>query len=136
MTTPALEAFNAYFWITANVLVAYIGAMLVIFLVAYYILFDPRATTAGRFLYRFALSLLGVVILIFIGTWLDPVPGRAWNEYPGDVLWWRPLLRFVSYLAVAYTVSGLNILLFVRKYWPHLLRTSQDRDLIKPRHDK
>lgn len=130
------DSVNAFLWVAANLFVAYIGVMLLVFLVGYYILFDPRATTAGRFLYRFALSLLGVIILIFIGTWLDPVPGRGWNEYPGDVLWWRPLLRFIAYLAVAYTVTGLTVLLAVRKWKPQWLRTAQDRDLVKPRHDK
>ena len=130
------DSINSFLWITANLLVAYIGFALVVFLVGYYYLFDPRATTAGRFLYRFALSLLGVILLIFIGTFLDPQPGRGVFEYPGDVLWWRPLLRFVAYLGVAYTVTSLAVLLWIRKYRPDLLRTSLDRELVKPRHEK
>lgn len=130
-----LLAFNSFLWVLSNFLVAYIGLMLVVFLVGYYVLFDPRATTAGRFLYRFALSLLGVILLVFISVFLDPVPGHGVFEYPGDVLWWRPALRFAAYLGVAYTVTALTVLLAVRKWWPHLLRTALDRELVKPRHD-
>ncbi len=130
------EAFNSFLWVLSNFLVLYIGLMLVVFLTLYYALFDPRATTAGRFLYRFALSLLGVIALVFISLYLDPAPGRGVMEYPGDVFWWRPALRFVAYLGVAYTVTALNVLLVIRKYFPHMLRTAQDRELVKPRHDK
>lgn len=129
------SALNSFLWIVSNMLVVYIAVVLVIFLVGYYILFDPRATTAGKFVYRFALSLLGVIALVFIGVWVDPAPGRQWYEYSGDTLWWRPLLRFVAYLGVAYTVTALAVLLAVRKWWPHLLQTSQTKELVKPRHD-
>lgn len=131
-----IDSLDSFFWIGANILVLYIAIGLVVFLTGYALLFDPRATTAGKFVYRFMLSLFGVVILVFISLWLDPSPGRAWYEYPGDVLWWRPAFRFFVYLGVAYTITALAILLVIRRWFPDKLKTSLDRDLVKPRRDK
>ncbi len=128
-----LDAFNAVAWIAANVIVGYISVVLVLFVIGYFILFDPRATTAGKYIFRFFLSLFFIIGLIFIGLFIDPRVGREWNQYSGDVLFWRPLARLAGYLYVAYTITGLAGLLIVRKWWPEKLRTAQDRDIVKPR---
>jgi hypothetical protein len=128
----AREPINSFSWITANLLQAYTAAVLLFFVVAYYFWYDPKATTAGRFVFRFMVSLLGVMALIYIGSWLDPAPGRRWNEYPGDVLWWRPILRLVVYTYVAFSITAISAVLVMRKFWPHKLKTA-DKETLKVR---
>lgn len=127
---------NALAWIGSNFLIAYDAAMIIIFVLFYFIVFDPKATTAGRYLFRFLLFLAGLIALSFIGLWIDPQPGRGLFDYPDDVIFWRPLLRFTVLAYGAYTVTSLMILLIIRKWWPHLLRTSADLELVKPRSEK
>jgi hypothetical protein len=128
------ESFNEFFWITANLLIAYNAIVLVVFVVLYYVFFDPRATTAGRFVFRFMLSLIGVIGLVVIGIFLDPSHDRKWYEDPGDILWWRPFARFVVYGYVAYSVTALAALVVIRKWWPEKIHTSKTRELLKTRH--
>jgi hypothetical protein len=128
-----LDNINAWIWIFSNLLVGYIGLVLIIFVSAYYVLFNPRLTTAGRFIFRFALSLVLVFGLIFISLFVDPSHGRSWTQFPGDVLWWRPVVRLFAYGYVAYTVTGLAILLGLRKWKPQMLRTSLDVELVQTR---
>lgn len=135
VSTDFLGGFSAFAWIAANLLLAYITGVLLLFVVMYYIWYDPRATTAGRFVFRFMVSLLGIMALVYIGSWLDPAPGRAWNEYPGDVLWWRPALRLIVYLYVAFSISALAVVLALRKFWPHKLTTAEKKTL-KTRTEK
>jgi hypothetical protein len=129
-----LNTINAGAWIASNVLILYIAILLVIFVVFYFVVFDPRATTAGKNIFRFITSLVGVIGLVFIGSFVDPSSGRAWNQYPGDIIFWRPILRLAVYGYVAYAVTALVALLVIRKWWPQKLRTSLDLQLIKPRH--
>lgn len=129
-----LTAFNGVAWIASNILVFYISIVLVIFVVFYFIIFDPKATTAGRFIYRFIVSLVGVIGLVFIGNYIDPANGRQWFQFPGDILWWRPFVRLVVYTYVAYSVTALQVLLVIRRWWPGKLRTSLDRQIVKLRH--
>ena len=136
MISHLLDQINTVAWITSNLLIGYIAVVLVIFVVAYIILFDPKATTAGKYIFRFFVSLVGVIGLVFIATFVDPRPGREWNIFPGDVLWWRPMLRVIAYGYVAYTVTGLSILLGLRKFKPEWLRTVNDKELVKPRNTK
>lgn len=131
-----LNELNAFAWVVSNALVAYIAVLLVVFVVTYYILFDPKATTAGKYIFRFFLSLFGVIGLIFISLFIDPRAGREWTVYPGDVLWWRPIVRLISYSYVAFTITSLSFLLAARKWRPSWLRTSLDHDLVKPRSQK
>lgn len=128
-----LNAFNSLAWIGSNLLVLYVAVILVVFVVFYFILFDPRATTAGRFVYRFIVSLVGVIGLAFISSYVDPQTGRAWFQYPGDVIFWRPIVRFIVYAYVAYSVTALQVLIIIRKWWPHKLRTALDREILKTR---
>jgi hypothetical protein len=130
----AILAVNTAAWVMANLLVAYIAVVLIVFVLGYYLLFDPKATTAGRFVFRFALSLIGVIGLVVISLFVDPSVGRKWFEYPGDILDWRPLGRLVIYAYVSYTITGLAVLLGYRKWRPEYLRVAPDvHDLVKPR---
>ena len=97
--------------------------------------FDPKATTGGTMIFRFAWSLSLVVAVAFIGIFLDPRHEIPWHKYPGDVLWWRPFVRMAAYSYVAYSVSALIWFLCKRKFRPEKLRTAPDRLLVKPRHD-
>lgn len=124
---------NPIFWVFSNLLILYIGLVLLVFVGGYWYLFDPKATTGGKFIFRFTLSLLFLIALVFIGVWLDPRQGAAWFQYPGDILPWRPLARFAAYSFVAYTITSLAVLLAIRKWWPHLLKTAKDKDLVVPR---
>lgn len=134
-----LLAANPVFWVLSNILIAYIAAMLVVFTVAYPVFFDPLATTAGKFVLLFALSLVGVIGLIFISLFIDPRNGIEWWQYPPDLFWWRPLLRLAVYVCVAFTITGLVVVLWLRKFRPHRLKTAPGTDQsipIKPRRSK
>lgn len=128
-----LHTINSIAWVTANLLILYVWVGLLVFTAGYYILFDPKATTAGKFIFRFFLSLVGVMTLVFIGIFLDPHHGGAWFMYPEDTIWWRPVVRLLAYGYVAYAVTSLAVLIAVRKWWPEKLKTDQTRDLIKAR---
>ena len=130
-----LQSFNTFAWITSNILVAYVSVVLAVFVIAYYILFDPRATTAGKLFFRFAFSLIGVIGLVFISLFVDPHVGREWITYPGDPAWWRPGLRLVIYSQIAYTVSSLTVFLTIRKWWPSKVKTSLDREVVQVRNE-
>ncbi|PPI08243.1 hypothetical protein [Rathayibacter sp. AY1B8] len=134
-----LTGANATFWILSNLLIAYIAAMLVIFGIAYPVFFDPLATTAGKFVLLFALSLIGVIGLVFIGLFIDPRNGVEWWQYPPDIYWWRPAVRLAVYTCVAFTITGLVVVLWLRKFRPQLLKTAPGTDQsipIKPRRPK
>lgn len=128
-----IDQFNAIAWVMSNLLVAYIAAVLTLFVIGYFVLFDPGVTTAGKFVFRFALSLIGVIGLIAVSLFINPAEGRQWTEFPGDILWWRPTIRFVIYAYVAYTVTGLAILIGYRKWKPTRLRTALDYELVQTR---
>lgn len=119
-----IDTVNAFFWIFSNLLIGYIAFAILVFAIAYPILFDPNATTAGKVLLRFVGSLAGVIGLVIIGTFVDPSSGREWSEYPGDIAPWRPALRFAVYAYVAYTITALNVVLAFRKFRPERLRTA------------
>jgi hypothetical protein len=131
-----LHFWNELAWITSNLLIGYIAVALIIFAVGYYVLFDPKATTAGKLVFRFALSLVGVIGLICIGIFVDPSAGSAWFEFPGDIIWWRPTLRLAVYAYVAYTITSLAVLLGIRKWRPDWVTTSANRNLVVPRHTR
>ncbi len=131
-----LNHINALAWIGSNFLIAYDAGVLFLFVLFYFIVFNPNSTTAGKVLFRFLLFLVGVIGLSFIGSWVDPQPGRGLFDYPTDVVFWRPLVRFLVLSYGAFTVTSLMVLLVIRKWWPHLLRTSADLELVKPRSEK
>jgi len=117
-----LNDFNTYAWVFSNVLVGIVAVLVVIFVFVYSILWDPKATTGGKLIFRFMVSLIGVIGLVAISLFLDPVSGREWYSYPGDVLIWRPTLRLIIYGYVAIKVVQLIVFLILRKFWPHKLK--------------
>lgn len=124
---------NPVAWVLGNLLVAYIAAAVLIFVVGYYVIYDPSATTAGKLIFRFFISLLGLIILVFVGTYIDPTGDRSWLEMPGDVDAWRPVFRVFVYGYISFTLTSLAKLLVVRRWWPQKVKTAPD--LIKPRHE-
>ncbi len=130
-----IEVINPIVWVLANVILAYTALALVIFIVMYYALFDPKATTGGKLIFRFMLSLVGVVGLVFMGIFVDPSPDRDWFLYPEDVEWWRSIVRLIIYGYVAFTATSLSVLLVKRKWSPHDVKVAPTQDLIKVRHE-
>ena len=102
-----IERINPILWVISNLELIYIGVVLIAFVVLYVIWFDPKATTGGKMIFRFAYSLSLVIGAIFIGIFLDPRHDIPWYEYPGDTLWWRPIIRLGAYSYVAFTISTL-----------------------------
>lgn len=130
-----VELYNTTAWVGANLLVAYIALTVPVFVIAYYMLFDPRATTGGKLIFRFFLSLVGIILLVFVGTYIDPTAGRDWWTLPPDVEWWRPTARLVGYGYVAFTITSLSVYLARRKWWPQNLKTAPEKDFVRPRSD-
>lgn len=130
-----LQTINTIAYVLSNLLVAYIATVVLVFVVLYYIWFDPRATTAGKFIFRFFFSLVGIIGLVFLGIFVDPSAGRNWSEVPPGIEPWRPILRLVVYGYVAFTITSLAVLLVLRKWKPHRLTTAKDHNLVKVRND-
>lgn len=130
------EPINEVAWVVSNLALAYTCVVLVVFIVAYVIIFDPRATTGGQLIFRFMLSLVGVIVLSYIGVFVDHAPDRSWFLYPGEELveTWRPITRLVVYVFVAFSITALSRLLILRKWFPHKVKKAGDLVLIKPRH--
>lgn len=133
--TDFLEPINAFAWGFSNVVVIYITIVLVLFTVGYYILFDPKATTAGKFVWRFALSLVGFIGLTVVRFSVSHIEGDNWFLVPNDLPVWYPLLRLTIYGYVAFTITSLAILLGVRKWKPEWIKIAPDKDVLKTRHD-
>ena len=130
-----LEWLDPIFWVIANLGLIYIGVLLLAFTVLYPTLFDPSATTGGKMIFRFVLSLSMVVALIVVGIFIDPRHDIPWYEYPGDTIWWRPTIRLAVYTYISYTITSLVIFLWKRKFYPQKLKRAPDKELVKPRHD-
>ncbi len=130
-----LEWLNPLFWVIANLELIYVGVLLLAFTILYPTLFDPSATTGGKMIFRFALSLSLVVAVIVVGIFIDPRHDIPWYEYPGDTIWWRPIIRLAAYAYVSYTITSLVIFLWTRKLYPQKLKRAPDKELVKPRHD-
>lgn len=130
-----LEWLNPTLWAIANLTLIYIGVLLLAFTILYPTLFDPSATTGGKMIFRFALSLSMVLAVIVVGIFIDPRHDIPWYEYPGDTIWWRPIVRLGAYLYVAYTITSLVTFLWKLKFYPQKLKRTPDKELVKPRHD-
>lgn len=128
-----IDIVNLIVWVAANITVAYVSLALVVFVVLYYALFDPRATTGGTLIFRFMISLIGVVGLVFVSVYIDPIANGGWFIYPEGIEPWRPWLRLFVYGYVAVTATSLAILLIRRKWFPHKLKTAPNEELVKPR---
>lgn len=129
-----LNVLNSWLWVIGNVALAYTSVMLVLFVTTYFILFDPRATTGGKLIFQFMLSLMGVLVLVFIGIYINPELGASWETVPPNVEWWRPIVRVVVYGFVAYSITSLAVLLVLRKWFPQKLKKASDYALVQPRH--
>lgn len=130
-----VNAINTFAWVLGNVMLAYVAFAQIAFIIAYYTIFDPSATTGGRLIFRFMLSFTGVIVLVPIGIFIDPAVSRVWLQFPVDTVeWWHPLLRLAIYSFVAYSISSLAWLLAVRKWFPHKVKKASDINLIKVRH--
>lgn len=131
-----INLINPIAWALSNVILAYTAIALVIFVIMYYALFDPKATTGGKLIFRFMLSLVKVIFLVFLGIFIDPAAGRSWSEIAPDVEWWRPLLRLTIYGYVGFTITSLAVLLIKRKWFPHTIKIAPaDGELVKVRHE-
>lgn len=117
---------NTIAWVTSNVLLAYSAVVLALFLGAYFYYFDPRATTGGRLIFQFMLSLVGIISLNIIGIFINPSANNVWNVYPEGVEPWRPTVRLVVYGFVAYAITSLCVLLVLRKWFPNKLQKASD----------
>jgi hypothetical protein len=133
--TKIMFNWNTVAWVSTNLLIAYIAVMLVVFVTGYYVLFNPKVTTAGRYIFRFFISLIAVIGLVFISLFVDPIANNTWSMYPQDTAFWRPTVRLVGYAYVAFTITSLAILLIVRKWHPHKLRTASDYEFVKTRQE-
>lgn len=130
-----MDVVNSIAWVAANIMVAYIAIVVVLFVVMYYVFFDPRATTSGKMIFRFMLSLVGVIGLIFVSIFLDPPIDRGPFDLTEDVDWWRPVFRLVIYCYVAYSITTLAVALVLRKWFPNRVKKNADLDPVKPRND-
>ena len=130
-----LEWINPTFWVAAKLTLIYIGVLLLAFTILYPTLFDPSATTGGKMIFRFSLSLSMVVAVIVAGIFIDQRHDLPWYKYPGDTIWWRPTIWLGVYLYVAYTITSLVRFLWKRKFNPQKLKRAPDKELVKPRHD-
>jgi len=129
------EFINNLMVVTGRILVGYISIAIVVFVIGYYILFDPRATTAGKFVFRFMLALVGVIALSFLGTFIEPSSHEHSRSIPPpDVFSWRSLLRIVVYGYLAFAITSLAGILAAYKWWPHRIK-SKSLDL-EPRNTK
>ena len=129
-----LNVINSYAWVGSNILIAYIALIVVIFVILYRVLYNVKATTGGKLIFRFMVSLVGIIGLVFVATWIDPAANREWWNYPGYVADWRPIIRFAVYAYVAVTVTSLTRFLVIRRWFPHRVKTADDLKLIQPRH--
>lgn len=111
-----LNAANPVIWTITNFLIAYVVVMLIAFVGMYAFFFNPKSTMAGKFIFRLAFSLIGVIGIAFTSVFIDPHGGTEWFKFPGDVAEWRPLFRMFGYGYTAYAVTGLVWLLAVRRW--------------------
>lgn len=135
MIAQILELINPYAWFIGNIALLYIGLLLIAFVILYQLWFDPKATTGGKMIFRFAYSLCFVIGIIVVGIFINPRNDIPWYVFSGDILSWRPLLRLAAYAYVAYTITSLVSFLWRRKFRPSTLSTAPDKDLVLPRHE-
>ena len=128
-----LNVINPIAWVLGNLLVAYDAISIIVFVIGYIIIYDPSTTTAGKLIFRFFVSLMGLIILVFIATYIDPAADHIWLELPNDVDAWHPVFRTIVYGYIGYSVTSLAVLLVIRKWWPNKVNTAPD--LVKPRHE-
>lgn len=120
---------NTFAWVASNLLLGYSAGVLVVFIMAYFYYFDPRATTGGRLIFQFMLSLVGIISLNVIGIFVNPTANNIWYNLPVDVEPWRPIVRLIIYGFVAYAITSLAVLLILRKWFPERVKKASDINL-------
>lgn len=110
----------------ANVLMVASFLLATTFVVTYATFFNPRKTTGGWFIWRMMLAAALFGAMAIIGIMFPD-----WS--------WRPGMRVLGYLFVTYSFAQLVILLFVRRFRPDRLRTSESapyEQTLDPRRTK
>lgn len=124
----------SFLWAAGNVLLLIVFAACIVFAIAYPLLFDPRTTTAGKAIWGLGLSLAGLSTIVVIGIFVDS-PRDWWVPAEGTD-YWRVIARLAIYGLVAAAMVNLDIVIFLRKFKPHRLRTAppgEDTMDIRPR---
>jgi heme exporter protein D len=99
------DVINPALWLVSNLQLGYLSLALVAWVLLYGFGFRWWTTPAGQMIFAFTASLLGVIVLVFVGVFVNPQ--RPWFEAPPDVFLWRPLLRYLVYLAVSITLTRM-----------------------------
>jgi len=112
---PGIEThINPTLWTVGNLLVAASSLALAFYSLFYFFFFRWREYSASRSIMYFVSSLLGVILLIVVSVFLNPIEGQSWNDYPSDVFVWRPLARFIVYGALVLATTRLGVQLIQR----------------------
>lgn len=130
-----IEGVSALLWVISNVVIAYDAITLIVFVVGYYALFDPSATTAGKVLFRFMVSLVGVISLAYFSLFFFPLTGVPWYVLPDTAELWWSFLRLGVYGYVAFTITSMAVLLVLRKWFPKRIKSAPVKELFQVRHD-
>jgi len=112
-----LDAVNAWLWLSANFISVYAVITLFAFVIFYARFFPWRQYPAGVAQMQLAVALLALSIPSLIAVYIDPqvVPWYIYNE---NIEPWRPSIRFTGVAYVAYAITNLLHLLWLRKYHP------------------
>lgn len=106
---------NPVLWILSNLLTFYVAIVMIVFVAFYGLAFKWWIRPAGVSIFVFTASLMGVIALVVIGTFVNP--RQPWYVYPPDVFIWRPALRFLIYVTVA--IAATNLLWTAFQRWRH-----------------
>ena len=128
------DVFITIAMIASTGLLWYVTIALLIFVVGYYVFFDPRATTAGKQLFRFMVSLAGIFFLTAVGGFVRPLFKNEDGSYTGFATFWAALAVLIC-LYVAFTITTLSVSLVMRKWFPSRVKKVSDLTLLKPRND-
>ncbi|AWN03252.1 hypothetical protein PBI_CAMILLE_5 [Microbacterium phage Camille] len=120
-----MEVITDVLWIVDNLLANVASFGIITAAIAYYTLFDPRATTAGRMVFRFMVSLAGVIALSLVAEAFGATK---------DTTWWVALAMIV-YGYLVYTIIALLTFMVIRKWKPSRVKKKADLNLMKPRTD-
>ena len=97
---------NPVFWVLSNFEAIGISLLILFFVGWYGLLLRWWEHGGGRLVMLLMSSFLGVIALVVIGVVSNPIGIFA---YPEDTVVWRPALRFLVYLVVAYALLRMDI---------------------------
>ena len=118
-----LDVINDVLWFVVNVLAFVASVTIVVATIAYYAFFDPRATTAGKMIFRFMVSLSGVIVIGAVAKLTGVTE---------ETTWWL-ILALLVYAYLAFTVISLAVFLAIRKWKPQKFKKKSDVNVVKPR---